>query len=342
MELIFTGDGSLGAFSEQYDESYSSSVGARIEKLSKHVLPALMAIMPLYLQTHRVQNFAKSQNLQNQIASQNRQEILASQNRQNFSLAQNPQDAPTIRILDICFGLGWSAFLSAQVFVDMIRLFTPRFYSTSFFCPALSALHLQIISLEKDKHTLALAGKIHNLDSSLLARLERGDEVNIAPNVGLQIIWGDARENLARLEKEVKSALESAPDSTRQNPLFDIVYQDPFSPSKNAELWGLAHFKQLYNLCKTQAIITTYSTNAKQMQEACEAGFGAYRFAPSFENLAQTYRASFGAELADSSAQDSNALKNIINENMPKIRASSILTKGDLKLENFAGLKIRQ
>lgn len=149
---------------------------------------------------------------------------------------------PQIRILDICFGLGYTAFLSAQIYTH-------------------TAQSIHIISLEKNPATLHLATKIHNLSKEMITKLANGESLFIAPHTSLRIVWGDA-----------KTHIECFEDNT-----FDIVYQDPFSPNKNKDLWSKEHFRHLYRITKAKSVITTYSTSRQIKENASEAKFLIYK-----------------------------------------------------------------
>ncbi len=200
-----TADGSQTAFSNAYQECYSSiSDGAKTEKLNKHILPA----------------FVHYENLSHENLSE-------------------------VKILDICFGLGYTAFLSAA------------HYSKA-------CIKTHIISLEQDKSTLDLARKIHNLNPKIIKHLQDSREIEIYRDVSLRVIWGDAKANMQNLVSDS----------------FDIIYQDPFSFDKNPELWDEDHFKQLFRLLKGSGIITTYTTKARVREIARDCEFLVYKFIP--------------------------------------------------------------
>ncbi len=54
---------------------------------------------------------------------------------------------------------------------------------------------------------------------------------------------------------------------------FDCVFQDPFSPSKNPELWTVEYFMLIKNLMADEGILTTYSSAAQVRAAMEEAGF---------------------------------------------------------------------
>ncbi|MBN1499291.1 MAG: hypothetical protein JW982_04010 [Spirochaetes bacterium] len=77
--------------------------------------------------------------------------------------------------------------------------------------------------------------------------------------ISISVHFGDARTSLLNLLNNGR--------------LYDAVFQDPFSPSKNCELWTLDYFKLIYKLMCDDAVLTTYS-NAFQVRRAMsEAGF---------------------------------------------------------------------
>ncbi len=160
-----------------------------------------------------------------------------------FPVAEFIQKQDSIWILDICFGLGYTAFLSAKVLRHQAK-------------------NIHIISLEKDKKTLEFATQIHNLSPKIIDNLKNGTQTHIAPNVSLQILWGDAKESLYTFLPHT----------------FDIVYQDPFSYEKNQSLWDSSHFSLLFSLTKDSCLISTYATKSVIRHNARNAGFKVYRF----------------------------------------------------------------
>lgn len=164
--------------------------------------------------------------------------------------AKSPK--PQVWILDLCFGLGYNALLS--------RLFS-----------AFDQMEFCIISIELDRQNLALASKIHALDSSSMAQLESSGQARIAHNVSLQILWGDACVLLADLQTNLAQRYSHFHG-------FDVIYQDPFSYEKNRELWDFRHFCTLASLLKDSGIITTYATRKEIIANAQQAGLLAYRY----------------------------------------------------------------
>ena len=262
--LFVSSDGSLSAFNEEFGECYSSrSEGALSEKIAKHIAPAFE-----YL---RSKIFKHSQ-------------------------AKIPHNAQSdIWILDICFGLGYNAFLSASAFEYLLAQ-NPL------------AKNLHIISLEKDRATLDLARQIWHLDNDKWQSLASGQTTRLSQNTSLTIIWGDASkvlENLARdfatkdFSKDFARDFagdfvdDFAGDFTqyfaevfaRDFAGFDIIYQDPFSFSKNPALWSEEHFKYLFAISKSTCLITSYATRKEVLANAQKAGFLAHKLKGDFRYL---------------------------------------------------------
>jgi chorismate dehydratase len=76
-------------------------------------------------------------------------------------------------------------------------------------------------------------------------------------NINITVKFGDARKQIRNFE-----------DKT-----FDAVFQDPFSPSKNPELWSLDYFKIIHRILKKEGILTTYSSALQVRRALMEAGF---------------------------------------------------------------------
>ena len=130
-----------------------------------------------------------------------------------------------IRILDICFGLGYNT-LSAL-------LHRPENVKLKIFSPELD---LELIKSLKNfkypKKFYSLLNVIYEVSENLYYKSD---------NIEIEIFNGDAREYIKKLSD------------------IHIVYQDAFSPKVNKELWTLEYFTNITNILHKNGIITTYS-----------------------------------------------------------------------------------
>ena len=81
-------------------------------------------------------------------------------------------------------------------------------------------------------------------------------------NIDITICISDAREYIKSLKN------------------IDIVYQDAFSSEVNKELWTVEYFKDIFNLCNKNAIVTTYAVSTNIRLSLYEAGFEIYEIRP--------------------------------------------------------------
>ena len=72
----------------------------------------------------------------------------------------------------------------------------------------------------------------------------------------IEILLGDARKSIPKIREKI-----------------DIVYQDAFSPTHNPLLWTKEHFSDIRDICKEDAILTTYSSAAAIRLGLYENGF---------------------------------------------------------------------
>ena len=151
-----------------------------------------------------------------------------------------------LKILDICFGLGFNAF--SVLYYAQIQ--NPQTQIT-IHSPEINTKLLLQLSKHPYPNELKCA---HSALESLLKNHHYQYK-----NFEIYLHLGDAREIL-------KNFVES-------NYQFDIVFQDPFSPNKNRNLWTYEYFKTLYALTKKDALITTYSHNSCMLYSAFLAGF---------------------------------------------------------------------
>jgi len=119
---------------------------------------------------------------------------------------------------------------------------------------------LNIVSLEKERSFLEYMDSIRFNDSrddiySFIREVYTSGEGTYY-NINLKILFGDARETLSALNGKK----------------FNAVFQDPFSPSKNPELWSVEYFIVLKSLLTDNGFITTYSSAAHIRRAMFEAG----------------------------------------------------------------------
>lgn len=159
-----------------------------------------------------------------------------------FSLI-NQTSKPLIRVLDICFGLGYNA-LTTLYYLDQMN-FTGR---------------VEIYSVEKDENLLkSLDLMIYKEELvrflPLISCVAKGKNYH-HKNISVEVFRGDATSYLTNTDQQ-----------------FDIIYQDPFSPTKNSELWSDQHFVNLYRLIGDDGVMTTYSQARGVRETMKKAGF---------------------------------------------------------------------
>lgn len=211
--LLKTKDGSFSLYNEKYKDFYHSTKdGAILETLYKHIIPAF------------------SLNLESALDSAS-------------ALLQNP-----IKILDICFGLGYNALFSLA--------FAKR---------------------------LGISVEIHSVELNLLQSLRTFSYPKILQfylpldEIVAEIFscgaWHSGNLSLFLHKGDAKDYLEAL---VKQSQMFSIIYQDAFSPTKNAELWSEEHFCKLFSLLHSKGVISTYSSS-KKVREICrKCGFEVY------------------------------------------------------------------
>jgi tRNA U34 5-methylaminomethyl-2-thiouridine-forming methyltransferase MnmC len=149
-----------------------------------------------------------------------------------------------LHVLDVGFGLGYNI-------LALIVEYSRRRYDGG----------LSIISFEKERSLSSIMDLVsfhddRDIHYSLIkaaysaGHADRGD-------VNIRMEFGDARGAVKRLS-DIR---------------FDAVFLDPFSPSKNPELWSVEFFKELYRLTGDAGIITTYSSASQVRAAIHEAGF---------------------------------------------------------------------
>ena len=148
-----------------------------------------------------------------------------------------------IRILDICFGLGYNTFATIYYvkkhgIKSKIEILSPEFdeelvrsLKTFIFPP----------EFENIKHIIeAISDNLYYEDEQFK----------------IEILLGDARKTIPKIKEKI-----------------DIIYQDAFSPAHNPLLWTKEHFTDIRAISSEDAILTTYSTAAAIRLGLYENGF---------------------------------------------------------------------
>ena len=132
--------------------------------------------------------------------------------------------ANEIKILDICFGLGYNSFASILQSDKKIHIISPELDLGL-------VRELQYFQYPKKFDTIKHI--IKDVSQNLYYEDER---------VKIEVIIGDARDYLKNCNEK-----------------FDIIYQDAFSPKNNPSLWSFEYFEQIKKVIKKNGILTTYS-----------------------------------------------------------------------------------
>ena len=138
-----------------------------------------------------------------------------------------------LRILDICYGLGYNSAAA----LAMIWRSNPN-------CT------IEIIALEIDR-SVPISAIEHNLLGDweepipqLLTQLVREESIDES-RLQARLILGDARQTIADpLDREFKA---------------DAIFLDPFSPTACPQLWTLEFIDRVAKCCAPDGIIATYS-----------------------------------------------------------------------------------
>ncbi len=161
--------------------------------------------------------------------------------------------AQSIRLLDICFGLGYNSLAACEA------------------AESAAANTLSVTALEIDLAPVMAAGKHlrppanSSLDwSKMITELNHcGHSENSYSTI--KLIIGDAR---AKLDQ----AAEDGP--------FDIIFLDAFSTQRNAELWTLDYFRRLKSIMTEDGILLTYCAALPVRGALSRAGFAVGETAP--------------------------------------------------------------
>jgi tRNA U34 5-methylaminomethyl-2-thiouridine-forming methyltransferase MnmC len=147
----------------------------------------------------------------------------------SFSIKKNRD---TLTILDICFGIGYNTFatlyyIKKNKISTKVHILSPEFDE---------ALIHSLKDFDYPEEFSEISYIINEVSKNLYYKDEQ---------FKIEILLEDARRSIPKISEKI-----------------DIVYQDAFSPAHNPLLWTKEYFKDIRDICKNDAILTTYSTAA--------------------------------------------------------------------------------
>ena len=154
-----------------------------------------------------------------------------------------------INILDICFGLGFNTLATLYYIKQNKIKMKVNIYSPELDNSLVNSLKNFIYPKEFDE-----------LKEIIFTLVDDGVYKNEFCKI--EIYLGDARKYIKQFP----------------NYMFDIIYQDAFSPKTNPILWTKEYFKDLSNIIKKDGIITTYSIAFKTRLAMFENNFNVYLY----------------------------------------------------------------
>ncbi|BAQ62487.1 SAM-dependent methyltransferase [Geminocystis sp. NIES-3708] len=155
---------------------------------------------------------------------------------QGCHLAEKIKQQEQIKIIDICYGLGYNTAAA----IDCIFKINPQ-------------CQVEIIALELDENVPRQALEYNLLNHwqpeiiELLTQLFYFRQVD-TPQLKLSLWIDDARQSMIKL--------------VQQNLQVDAIFLDPFSPPKCPQLWTVEFLSLLSQCLNTDGIIATYSCSA--------------------------------------------------------------------------------
>jgi tRNA U34 5-methylaminomethyl-2-thiouridine-forming methyltransferase MnmC len=178
------------------------------------------------------------------------------------------QKTDSLCIFDPFFGLGYNTVACMQAFQQLQQ-------------SGFSGKTLEVVAIEKDPNILEFLPQVwekyesnilkqilHALEHNIyyqtqqdFSGLDQSRKIEVSPGIFLHLIVGDIRRCVDSLPSEY----------------FDLIYQDPFSPRKQPELWTKQLFQRYFRLLKPDTgTMMTYSAAAGVRTGLSEAGFFVY------------------------------------------------------------------
>jgi len=149
---------------------------------------------------------------------------------------------PGMNVLDVGFGLGYNSGAAIQ-----------------------KAGRIKIIALEKD---INIIREIPHIKVPYWF----AEAYDVIRKAALHLGYRDGKVELNILLGDARDAIKNILTVQEQNK-FDAVFLDPFSPSKNPELWTAGFLREVYKRMKQGAILATFSCASIVRKNLQEVGF---------------------------------------------------------------------
>ena len=151
-----------------------------------------------------------------------------------------------IRLLDVCFGLGYNSFSACEAAEQG------------------QGGHLQVTALEIDVNVVrSSAGLIKPQEGALL---DWRGAMRVLAETGS---WSGEYSSIRLLNGDARDLL---PEVTACGP-FDVIFLDAFSTQRNAELWTVDFFRRLRGIMAEDGVLLTYCTALPVRSGMMQAGF---------------------------------------------------------------------
>jgi tRNA U34 5-methylaminomethyl-2-thiouridine-forming methyltransferase MnmC len=229
-----------------------------------------------------------------------------------------------LRILDICYGLGYN---SAAALATIWRS-NPN-------CT------VEIIALEMDR-SVPISAIEHNLLSDweepipqLLTKLVRAEKIE-DDRLNARLILGDARQTISEpLDRGFRA---------------DAIFLDPFSPTACPQLWTIEFIDRVAKCCASDGIIATYSCASAIRTAMVEAGLVVGDSSPVGRKSPSTIASFNAAHITPLSQQEREHLQTraaipyrdpTLSDSMAKIIIRRELEQDDCGLETTSQWKKR-
>lgn len=147
------------------------------------------------------------------------------------------KDKNEVNVLDFCFGLGYNS----AALIDLLNC------------------NINITGIDNDEDIFDLIKEVNPKikNYNLIKKLNNNNLTVNENNIKIKLIIGNALKVIDELPEKY----------------FDVVLFDPFSLKVCPELWQEHVFKKIYDLMKSNSVLTTYSCARKVRDNMKIAGF---------------------------------------------------------------------
>jgi len=178
---------------------------------------------------------------------------------------QGAKPGAEIKVLDSCFGLGYNSLALANASINNNINKSNSNFNSNF--------NFDIDAIEIDHSVLELVPKV--IEQACLSDLH---QALTAKQIDLKLfVGGKIALTGVKFQVLICDLRHFLKEQTATEPLYDLIFHDPFSPKKVPELWSIDLLQHYYRLMGDESSLLTYSSAPAVRGALLDLGFKVFR-----------------------------------------------------------------